>query len=102
MPLIQSSKPCHFCFCQKLRVNKTECKLNEIKLQKNCKKLFVYLKYRIKGIAAKTQPGVSIRRWGGISKRVTTIMLREGLNKTIQFLPEKYFVAGLQTRSMFI
>ena len=65
MPLIQSSKPGHFCFCQKLRVNKTECKLNEIKLQKNCKKLFVYLKYRIKGIAAKTQPGVLIRRWVG-------------------------------------
>ena len=39
---------------------------------------------------------------GGISERVTTIMLREGLNKTIQFLPEKYFVAGLQTRSIFI
>ena len=64
MPLIQSSKPGHFCFCQELRVNKTERKLNEIKLQKNCKKLFVCLKYRINGIAAKTQPGVSIRGWG--------------------------------------
>ena len=39
---------------------------------------------------------------GGISKRVTAIILREGLNKTIQFLPEKYFDAGLQTRSIFI
>ena len=61
------------------------------------------MKYRIKGIVTKTQPEVSSRRWGGgISKRATTIMLREGLNKTIQFLPEKYFVAGLQTRSIFI
>ena len=66
MLLIQSSKPGHFCFSQELRVNKTERKFNEIKLQKNCEKLFVYLKYRIKGIAAKTQPGVSIRRWGGL------------------------------------
>ena len=65
MPLIQSSKPGHFCFCQELRVNKTERKLNEIKLQKNCKKQFVYLKHLIKGIAAKTQTEVSIRRWGG-------------------------------------
>ena len=62
MPLIQSSKPGHLYFCQKFRVNKTDAKLNEIKLQKNCKKLFVYLKYCIKDIAAKTQPGVSSRR----------------------------------------
>ena len=64
MPLIQSSKPGHLYICQKLRVNKTDANLMKQNNKKNCKKLFVYLMYRVKDIATKTQPVVSSRRGG--------------------------------------